>query len=288
MTDALPISLDRHFWAFNLLFILGAGYLSAGAFNLFAEEKIWPLPQAGGSIGVGQHVESMQLVTEPLARLMGMQVPAVVGLDEGASELSSEPVRSPLHAQLLATVIANRSDWSLCTLRDLAANRSSVYMVGDAFLGATVLEIRNLEVVVLNGEHREFIGIEPAGTGTPVAVAKLVADGIKKIDDRHYQIQRSTVNAALADLNKLSTEVRLLPSLKSGQANGFKVASLKADGLFSQIGIQNGDVIQSINGFDINSLDHGLEAYAKLRTAGSLDLQLERGGQPVTLHYGIQ
>jgi general secretion pathway protein C len=52
--------------------------------------------------------------------------------------------------------------------------------------------------------------------------------------------------------------------------------------------VQNGDVIQSINGFDMNSPDKALEAYAKLRSASSLDLNIERNGQPVSMHYGIQ
>jgi general secretion pathway protein C len=96
------------------------------------------------------------------------------------------------------------------------------------------------------------------------------------------------VNAALADMNKLATDARIVPSFKNGQANGFKLFSIKPDSLYSQIGVQNGDVIQSINGFDMNSPDKALEAYGKLRSAASLDLTLERGGQTVNMHYGIQ
>ena len=108
------------------------------------------------------------------------------------------------------------------------------------------------------------------------------------VDDRHYKIERSTVNSALANLNGLAMDARIVPSFKNGQANGFKLFSIKPDSLYSKIGIQNGDVIQSINGFDMNSPDKALEAYTKLRNAASIDLQVERGGQTVSMNYGIQ
>jgi general secretion pathway protein C len=301
---SLQLRFTRYFWAFNLLFILVASYLSARTMNLFVEQKIRPPPTAGSGSGVHGPVASTALPLSPeaFAKLMGIKLPEILASPDGVAaapaadqpdDLSSEPVRTSLKAQLLATVLANRPEWSLCTLRDLTANESDVYMVGDPFMGATILDIQDLKAIILNGGHREFIDLEVGGGGAPAPIAALgtpkpTTDGIKKIDDKHYQLQRSTVNAALADMNKLATDARIVPSFKNGQANGFKLFSIKPDSLYSQIGVQNGDVIQSINGFDMNSPDKALEAYGKLRSAASLDLTLERGGQTVNMHYGIQ
>ncbi len=83
-------------------------------------------------------------------------------------------------------------------------------------------------------------------------------------------------------------QARIVPSFKNGQANGFKLFSIRPDSLYSKIGIQNGDVIQRINGYDMNSPDKALEAYTKLRNAGALDLTVERNGQSTSYHYAIQ
>ncbi len=303
MSSTLQLGFSRYFWAFNLVFILGASYLSARTINLFVEEKIRPLPQAGGGRGESgaRAVAAPPLTPEAFAKLMGIKLPEILASPDGvasveeeakAPDMSSEPVRTSLHAQLMATVLANRPEWSMCTLRDLTANDTSVYMVGDTFMGATVLEIQDLKAIIVNGGHREFIDLDAAGTGaaTPIAAAtpKVTADGIKKLDDKHYQIERSTVNSALANLNDLAMQARIVPSFKNGQANGFKLFSIRPDSLYSKIGVQNGDVIQSINGLDMNSPDKALEAYTKLRDAPSLDLQIERGGQTMSMHYGIQ
>jgi general secretion pathway protein C len=303
VSSTLQLGFNRYFWAFNLVFILGASYLSARTINLFVEQKIRPLPQAGvanGPMGARAAV-APPLSPEAFAKLMGIKLPEILASPDGvapaqeeekAPDMLSEPVRTSLHAQLLATVLANRPEWSLCTLRDLTANDTSVYMVGDVFMGATLLEIQDLKAIIVNGGHREFIDLEAGnGAAIPIAAAgpaKPTADGIKKIDDKHYQIERSTVNGALANLNDLAMQARIVPSFKNGQANGFKLFSIRPDSLYSKIGVQNGDVIQAINGLDMNSPDKALEAYTKLRDAPALDLQIERGGQTVSMHYGIQ
>ena len=82
-------------------------------------------------------------------------------------DLTSEPVRSTLRAQLLATIIANRSEWSIATLRDLVQNQDDVYMVDDLFMGAKVLAIDQLRVIVLNDGHREFIDLSAPGAAPP-------------------------------------------------------------------------------------------------------------------------
>ncbi len=303
MPRALQIGLERYFWTVNLLFLLAASYLSARTVNLFVAERVLPLPSASPSAGAASRpVGAPPLAPEAFARLMGMTLPdnpvGPDGFAAGAEEadkpadLSSEPVRTSLHAQLLATVLANRPEWSLATLRDLNANDTSVYMVDETFMGATILDIQDLKVIILNNGHREFIDLEAGGTAAPAPVAAAPKqqgnDGIRRLDDHHFQIERSTVNNALANLNELAMQARIVPSFKNGQANGFKLFSIRPDSLYSKIGIQNGDVIQRINGYDMNSPDKALEAYTKLRNAGALDLTVERNGQSTSYHYAIQ
>ncbi|MHB8420300.1 MAG: type II secretion system protein GspC [Myxococcales bacterium] len=303
MSSALQLGLERYFWTVNLIFLLGASYFSARTVNLFVAERIRPPPSAAAlsSGSAARGGATPPLAAEAFARLMGMQLPETAPGEEGAAgaeegdkpaDLSSEPVRTSLHAQLLATVIANHPEWSLATLRDLNANDTSIYMVGESFMGATLLDIQDLKVIILNNGHREFIDLEPGGGPgpTPLAAAapKQAGEGIRKLDDHHYQIERSTVNNALANLNELAMQARIVPSFKNGQANGFKLFSIRPDSLYSKIGIQNGDVIQRINGYDMNSPDKALEAYTKLRNAGALDLNIERNGQTMSYHYAIQ
>ncbi len=70
-------------------------------------------------------------------------------------------------------------------------------------------------------------------------------------------------------------------------ANGFKLFSIQPGSLYSAIGMENGDVIQRINGYEINSPEKALELYQKLRESSHMTIELERNGQPVRKEYNI-
>lgn len=298
--------MARFPWILHALFLAAFAYLGARTVNLFTAQAIRPPLRlvASSTPSAAKAVAHAELTAEAFAKMMGMQIPETqpeAAIDDTSApgeasrpaDLSSEPVRTSLHAQLLATVIANRAEWSIATLRDLNQNIDDVYMIDDKFMGAQVLEIQQLRVILLNDGHREFLDLS-APTAVAIvpkptdALPSATGEGIKKLDEHHYNIERSTVNNALTNLNDLAMQARIVPSFKNGQANGFKLFSIRPDSLYSKIGIQNGDVIQGINGLDINSPDKALEAYGKLKSANALDLKVERNGQSVNYHYAIQ
>ena len=58
--------------------------------------------------------------------------------------------------------------------------------------------------------------------------------------------------------------------------------------MYSKLGLQNGDTLQSINGFELTSADKALEVYTKLREATSLEVEITRRGQQQKLKYSIR
>ena len=101
-------------------------------------------------------------------------------------------------------------------------------------------------------------------------------------------LAKSTVNSALTDLSQLATQARIVPSFKNGVANGFKLFSIVPDSLYAKIGVQNGDVIRRINGYEMNSPDKALEIYQKLRDANRIEIEIERRGETIRKSYSIE
>ncbi len=52
--------------------------------------------------------------------------------------------------------------------------------------------------------------------------------------------------------------------------------------------MENGDRLQTINGVDMTSPEKALEAYARLRTADQLVVQVNRRGSNMNLYYNIK
>ena len=101
-------------------------------------------------------------------------------------------------------------------------------------------------------------------------------------------VARSEINNALTNLSDLATKARIVPSFKNGVANGFKLFSIVPDSLYAKIGVQNGDVIRRINGYEMNSPDKALEIYQKLRDASRIEIELERRGEALRKSYSIE
>ncbi len=66
-----------------------------------------------------------------------------------------------------------------------------------------------------------------------------------------------------------------------------KVTGIEPGSVLAQIGIENGDRLESVNGYEMSDPQRMLEAYARLRTADRLVLRVSRGGKPAEVRYTI-
>ncbi|MBA3542757.1 MAG: hypothetical protein H0T79_24280 [Deltaproteobacteria bacterium] len=112
--------------------------------------------------------------------------------------------------------------------------------------------------------------------------------GITKIDETHYTIARSLVDEILANPMAVAKGARVVPSIKEGKANGFKLYAIRPSSVYAKLGLANGDTLTKINSFELTSADKALEVYTQLRDAKSLVLEIQRRGKPITLTYTIR
>jgi general secretion pathway protein C len=133
---------------------------------------------------------------------------------------------------------------------------------------------------------------------TPVAQAQPEGDkddieamadtAIKKIDDSHYEIDKKLVDQVLANPMGAAKGARVVPAVKNGKPDGFKLYAIRPSSVYAKLGLSNGDTLQAINGFELTSADKALEVYTKLREATSLQVQVQRRGKDLTLNYTIR
>lgn len=146
-----------------------------------------------------------------------------------------------------------------------------------------------------NDARMEYLALnEPPEKGAgPVAKAEkkeAPADDsadIKKTGENSYAVGQGEVDKALSNLSELATQARVVPAFEGGKTIGFKLFSIRPGSLYSKIGLQNGDVITRINGYEINSPEKGLEIYGKLKDAKQVTVDMKRRGKPMTLDYNI-
>jgi len=136
-------------------------------------------------------------------------------------------------------------------------------------------------------QSREANEKEKADLEREKVLANIDAE-IKRKDDSHYTITRRGADALIASVSSVARSVRVVPELKGGKVLGFRLFSLKPGSILPRFGFQNGDLVQSLNGSDVTTPDKALEAYAKFRTTGVVQIAFQRVGKPHTIEVKIE
>jgi hypothetical protein len=154
-----------------------------------------------------------------------------------------------------------------------------------------------MTVLAQTGDHKD-VNFEIERLGKTL-VAKVIIDTSVSLDpalvarivkksDTAYEIPRDVVDAILSNPMALAQGARVVPAVKDGKPNGFKLYAIRPSSVFAALGLTNGDTLKKINGVELSSADKALEAYTKLRDAKKLTIEIERRGAAITLTYTIK
>lgn len=298
----MELFFRKYFWSVHLLFIMLAALLAARTVNSFLESSILPMPtgQAPKAPARRPPTEALtRLDLERVAKLTGLLVPKEPEVAEPESNVdpNAAPVKSGLRVRLLGTLASVVEKWSIASILDMSTLRAQTVAIGDTIQGAEIVAIERERVIILNNRRREFIDASPGdGAGyayTPPPAAKIDAvavagSGIRAMGENDYEVPRPEIDRYLSNLNDVAMQARIVPAFKDGQSQGFKLFSIRPDSLYTKIGIQNGDVIRRINGYDLNSPEKALEIYTKLRDASRIDIEIERNGNNLRKTYNVR
>jgi len=76
--------------------------------------------------------------------------------------------------------------------------------------------------------------------------------------------------------------------MEGGQSVGMEIRGVRPNTLLTKLGIQNGDILESVNGQSLTSPDAALGAYTTLRTADKFNLSIRRAGRTMMINYTLQ
>ncbi len=227
--------------------------------------------------------------------------PDVLPVNTDPSQIST----TSLPVVLLATMVSTKPEDSYATIINTANEQQGAYAVGDQVPGATgaIKEIHykyidfensgRIERLVLAGATPPVVAAapvveKPSNDGDKDDMQASIDNGIKKTGDNTYEIDKSLVDKVLANPMAVARGARVVPAVKNGKPDGFKLYAIRPSSVYSKLGLSNGDTLQAINGFELTSADKALEVYTKLREATQLEVEVTRRGKPLTLKYSIR
>ena len=118
--------------------------------------------------------------------------------------------------------------------------------------------------------------IQPSPAATPALPPPPVAPATR------FTLSRAEVDREIADLERLMAQVEVNPA----KGGGFVLTRMQSPFL-AKIGLKEGDIVRTVGGEAISTIEDGARVYARLRTARTFTVEVERAGARLTLRYDV-
>jgi len=279
---------DKPKYFFFFLLVTVAAYAGSSLFLSFLDRELVkdiPLPALAKSPVENKASTPVSLGDSPKAKAKS-SLPGERKEDPSkkTSRAQEKPVLSSLALKLLGTVV-NESGSSWAVIQDLATDRQDMVGVGSVVAGARVISIgKDRGVLSVNGREEVLL---------------LGAEGTRSARDRGdqqpqesatstYVLSREVVRENLQNLPALMNQARAEVYFKEGRPEGFQLSQIQKGSILNAVGFQDGDVIRSVNGYEVRSLEDAIALYQKYGDGDSFTIGISRGQKPRTLHVKIK
>ncbi len=228
------------------------------------------------------------------------QKPKVIDSPEVCTKASK---KSTLPYKLVNTTVLQDSVKSIASVQVRSSNDLENFRVGDKI--ATKAEIGfidRMKVIFKNlstGEC-EYIANEEAKTRdakqqfnivSPEVGKKLMNqtknDDIKN-EGNNYRIKKAVRDSMLGNISEVLTQARAIQIKNPDGSFSFKMTEIVPGSVYSQLGIQDGDIITQINGKRITNLNEVMALFGKIKDIDQFQLNIKRGGIESVKEYEFE
>lgn len=309
--------IKKYFWVTTVIVVMVCAGLTAKATNHVLEAKLLgdraePAKMQKKKRRTVRRTQTLSKSGEPLAeRNMFCSECKPPEPDEPDPDSPTEGDNVPLTSlplRLVATNVSSKEAYSFATIRNTNSDHQGAYWVSDSIPDAgKIKRIAGKYVDFVNESSKRVERISLLGKdvkaprrtttrkpkrntrrGRRAELMAAIDAGIKKTGASSYQIDRSLVNKLLANPMGISRGARIVPSIKNGKPNGFKLYAIRPSSIYAKLGLMNGDTLHAVNNYELTTANKALEVYSKVKSASNLTVSVTRRGKPVTLDYSIR
>lgn len=300
--------IKRYVWAGHLFLITACAALAADLTNLVIRTRLettqaashrealasLPFPASSsalGGSGGGSGISSIS-ATIVEGNIFNPQLRGKM-MEERPVESVPLPPQQPLKISLIGTSVGE--DVVYAVIEDQVSREQGVYRIGDVVAQeARIVTIERNTVTFERGGVKEVLEaylVRPDSgllASPPPPLAGPTAGGIAKVASNRWVLDRREVEGELENMAQLMTKARVVPNFSDGKPDGFRIFAIVPSSLYDKIGLQNGDVIQRINGMDIKDPESFFRVFQQLRQENRIALDMVRNNQKDTFEYEIR
>lgn len=203
---------------------------------------------------------------------------------------SAGPLDERLGIALLGT-LAGSPTLSRAIIKDLKTSSVGLYKIGDTIATATIESIERECVVLSDHGSRKtlYLGIETKNTGPKVGRFPTGLPANQDITEN----QPAPVSSPAADqssnrdVKSILADVVIEPHRVNDEVDGLKISGLDNVPEAKALGLQDGDIIQVVNGQSVTSKQQAFQILKKARSQDSVNIELMRDNKVKTLFFPL-
>ncbi len=210
--------------------------------------------------------------------------------------LDGPATRTTLPIHLVGTIILKDELRSLATIEDKTAAQVYPVRVDDEVPGkfrVLMVGARRVEFINTSTGRKEYVELpEDTNISNPRITLggpkKGAVPGIEQTAPNQFNIAKSAIDAAMADMSKVLTQARAVPHNENGQMVGFKLFSIVPGSIYDQLGLKNGDLLCGVNGEPVNDPAKAMTLVTGIKDMSRLELCVKRDGRTQNYNYDIR
>ena len=202
----------------------------------------------------------------------------------------------PECATTTVSVISSADDPAFSFAVIKSGSQAQMRRIGDSVDGKQVEAIDETRVVLATGDDRCQVAMRKDGAGsvgqelpapterepaTPGNKSKL-GEGITKVSDTSFIIEENGAQK-LAQIRD-----GFMRSAKLVDGEGVRLYRSAQTTILGQLGLKKGDMVKTLNGFDMSSVDQSTQAYSAIKTADAVAVTIVRDGKEMKLDYQVK
>lgn len=204
------------------------------------------------------------------------------GLIKNFDEVPCSKQEEKLPVELVGILFTGNSKTNLVTFKDSRVETADVYREGQhiiEFDAYQIYKITGPSSVQLRNQNKKICLF----TGTKERLITKKEDDSSKNEEQITELDSEYVSEQIGPgFSRILNSARLVPESMNGKTIGFKIYGITSGSLFEKIKLENGDVITSVNGINLEDPAQGFKVYEALQDETNITLQIKRAGVQMT------
>lgn len=231
-----------------------------------------------------------------------------LGLDsDSPREAVADIIKSELPLKLKGTISSHDELNGIALFEFLNNRKQDSFFVGETVMtGVKLHGVYKERAIVNNRGQLEFLELEKkkrvnrrkvsqrqtkrkyASIATSPAAKEFREEGFERRGSKIKMSGDYKAKLLGPEFTKVLQDAKASPNVVNGKLRGFVLTRIREGSIYRKSGLQNGDIIEEINGILLTDTAQAIKLLNSLRNESEIELSVVRGGNPMNFEINIQ